>query len=164
VSEATVSEATVIQAVMFLDWVIEHEFAFFMKTEPELLGGVCIILSVDDVTEPEMEVLFRLVAFTSYMNESDNSIEIIVRQVNKMRTLAAQRYTKLVFIDFIEQYFAHDKRTMKRLVYYFFCFITQNCDTWLMNMYKSFVEITLKESTDMDVHVEILDDYLSVCA
>jgi len=159
--ETVVREATVIQAVMFLDWVIEHELKWFMKMKPEVLGGVCIILSVENATQPDMQVLFRLVTFTSYMTESE--IEIIVSEVNDMRTQVGQRYTRLVFTDFIGQYFAHDKCTMERLVHYFYKFITQKCDTWLLNIYKSFVEITLEESTDMDVHVEILDDYVNIC-
>jgi len=161
--ETVVREDTVIQAIMLLDWVIEYEFSAFMHMEPEVLSGVCMMVSVDEATEAEMNGLYRLVAFTSYMNESDASLQNIVRKVNEMQAQVAQRYTKLVFTDFIKQYFAHDEGTMKRLVHFFYLFTTQDCDTWLLNIYKSFVEITFKESTDMLVHDEILDDYLIIC-
>jgi len=161
--ETVVHEATVIQAILLLDWVIEHEFKAFMHMQPEVLSGVCIILSVDDATDDEIQALFRLVAFTSYTSENDDCLQCIVRKVNRMEAKVVQRYTKLVFTDFIKQYFAHDECTMKRLVHFFYRFATQDCDSWLLNIYKSFVEITLKESTDMMVHVEILDDYLLIC-
>jgi hypothetical protein len=161
--ETVVHEATVIQAILLLDWIIEHEFVAFMHMKPEVLSGVCIILSVDDATDAEMEALFRLVAFTSYTSENDAFLQSIVRIVNRMEAQVMQRYTKLVFTDFIKQYFAHDECTMQRLVHFFYCFTTQDCETWLLNIYKSFVEITLKESTDMRIHVEILDDYLRIC-
>jgi len=161
--ETVVHEATVIQAIMLLDWVIEHEFIVFMEMKPEVLSGVCMILSVDNATAAEMDALFRLVAFTSYISESDTSLENIVRKVNTMEAKVVERYTKLVFTDFIKQYFAHDECTMQRLVHFFYRFTTQDCDTWLLNIYKSFVEISLKESTDMLIHVEILDDYLIIC-
>jgi hypothetical protein len=161
--ESSVHESTVIQGILLLDWIIANEFTYFMRMKPEVLSGVCLILNADVADEREMGALLRLVAFASYGSAKIMYMDHVGNEVAKIDEQVQRRHEKIVFHDFVSQYFSNDVETTCRLEHFFFLYMTQKSGTWSLNIYETFVEIALKESTNMQAHVEILDDYLYIC-
>jgi len=161
--ETSVHESTVIQGILLLDWIIANEFMYFMRMKPEVLSGVCLILNADVADEREMGALLRLVAFASYGSAKVQYMDKVADEVAKIDEQVQRRHEKIVFHDFVSQYYSNDVETTRRLEHFFFLYMTQKSGTWSLNIYETFVEIALKESTDMQTHVEILDDYLYLC-
>jgi len=161
--EMIVNEDTIIQSILLLDWIIENEMDYFVRTEPEVLGCVCVILCVEEPDTAETEVLHHLVAFTSDSGEKTEYLQCILFEVETIAAEVSSRYAKIVFADFTEQYFEQDEGVLLRLEHFFYKFMTESCASWGLNIYETFVEITLKESANASINVEILDDYLMIC-
>jgi len=161
--ETIVNEGTVIQAILLLDWIIQYELNYFLRKQPDVVAGVCVILSVEDPDMDETEMLYRLVAFIASISENTSFIHNMVREVADVAKEVECRYAKLTFTDFTAQYFGHDDNAMLRIEHFFYVFMTESLETWQLNIYELFVEIVLKESTDIQTHVDILDDYLRIC-
>jgi uncharacterized protein HemX len=52
---------------------------------------------------------------------------------------------------------------MGQMVHGLYLYMTQTRSTWLLNTYETFVEVALKQTSDVQTHIEIMDDYLVVC-
>ena len=162
--ETIVDEDTIVQSILLLDWIIQNEMDYFMRTEPEVLGCVCVILCVGEPDAAETDTLHSLVAFTSGDGgEKEAYLQRIVDEVETIEAEVSSRYPKLVFADFIEQYFEQDEGVLLRLQHFFYKFMTESCASWGLNIYETFVEIALKESANAHINVKILDDYLMIC-
>ena len=159
-----VQESTVIQGILLLDWIIASEFSYFMRMNIDVLAGVCVILNSDQAqTTEQKKELYRLVAMQTYTSEKLIFQNRLSAQVARIEAQISLRQGRMVFTDFIRQYFAHDVCTMNRLVHFFYVYMTQKRCTWLLNTYETFVEITLKETSDIQTRMQILDDYLRIC-
>jgi len=161
--ETIVDEDTIIQSILLLDWIIQNEMDYFMRTEPEVLGCVCVILCVEEPEAAETEMLHSLVAFTSDGSAETEYLRCILFEVETIAAEVSSRYAKIVFADFTEQYFEQDERVLLRLQHFFYRFMTESCASWGLHIYETFVEIALKESANARINVEILDDYLMIC-
>jgi len=157
-------ELTVIQSIFCLDWIIANEFQYFMRMKTDVLSGVCLILNAEPTDEEEMESLYGIVAANSYTDDNPSYQQGITAEVLKIQGEVARRQGRIVFTDFMEQYFAEDKATMSHLVHFLYIFMTTNVATWFINIYDTFVEVALKASFDLPTRVELFNDYLLVCA
>jgi len=157
-------ELTVIQAIFCLDWIIANEFQYFIRMNPDVLSGVCLILNVESTDAEEMEALYRMVAANTYTSENLLYQEGIAAEVLKIKGDVGRRQHRIVFTDFLEQYFADDNETRKHLVHFLYIWMTTNVATWFINIYDTFVEVALKASFDLPTRVELFNDYLLVCA
>ena len=162
-SDNIVQESSVIQAILLLDWIIANDLKYFISMKPDVLSAICIILSSAHLQTELLEQLYRIAAFAIYHSEKSSFRQHLAAHVQQIEQSVLRRYNKIVFTDFIGQYYSHDDRAMQRIVHFFYVYMATNSATWLLNTYDTFVEIALQESSDIQIHMDLLDDYLQIC-
>jgi hypothetical protein len=162
-SDNVIQESSVIQAILLLDWIIANDPKYFISLKPDLLSGICIILSSAHLQPELLEQVYGIAAFAIYHSNKFSLRQHLAAHVKQIEQSVLRRYNKIVFTDFIGQYYGHDDRAMQRIVHFFYIYMATNTATWLLNTYETFVEIALQESSDIQIHIDLLDDYLQIC-
>jgi len=162
-SDNVIQESSVIQAILLLDWIIANDPKYFISMKPDLLSGICIILSSAHLQPELLEQVYGIAAFAIYHSNKFSLRQHLAAHVKQIEQSVLRRYNKIVFTDFIGQYYGHDDRAMQRIVHFFYIYMATNTATWLLNTYETFVEIALQESSDIQIHIDLLDDYLQIC-
>jgi hypothetical protein len=158
-------ESAVIQSILLLDWIIANEHTYFMHMKHDVLSGVCVLLNCDHMLAApnERQELFRIVSEVVYGNDELPAQRRLAVQVARIEQQVLSRYRQIFFTDYIEQYVRHDPCAMGQMVHGLYLYMTQTRSTWLLNTYETFVEVALKQTSDVQTHIEIMDDYLVVC-
>ena len=103
-------------------------------------------------------------AYVCYGIERQTDVRNIVEQVHEIGCEMKTRYEKLDFCVLMEHYFGHRHAEQHHLVHFLHELMTQNVnDTWSWNMCQTFVEVIIRESSDIQINYRIIDDYLRVC-
>jgi len=160
-----VHESTVIQSILLLDWIIANEYTYFTRMEHDVLSGVCVILNCEhSLAAPiQQQELFRIVSKVVYGNDNPSTQQRLAVQVAFIEQQVASQYRQIFFRDYIAQYVGHDPCAMSQMVHGLYLYMTQNRGTWLLNTYETFVEVALKQTRDVQTHIDIMDDYLVIC-
>jgi hypothetical protein len=111
----------------------------------------------------ERQALFRIVSEVVYGNDEPPAQRQLAVQVARIEQQVLSRYRQIFFTDYIEQYVRHDPCAMGQMVHGLYLYMTQTRSTWLLNTYETFVEVALKQTSDEQTHINIMDDYLVVC-